>query len=208
MAVPPRDVGLAPRSIAQRRSICLLVAEPLARSAPPAGSSRPRAATPARRRRRPRRRPRPGGGQVHVFSRRSSRRPVRSRWIGVIAIRRLTTAWKSVPSIARPGRRRAADPEVGDPARVEPLDELVLVDPPAEPGDLDPSHSSIVAGRDVDVDQLAARQAVLEDVPGDDRRGHRGQGEVGMLVILLADRERRTAVDHRLHRRRHGARST
>ena len=33
---------------------------------------------------------------------RSSRRPVRSSWIGVTAMRRLTTAWKSVPSTARP----------------------------------------------------------------------------------------------------------
>ena len=37
----------------------------------------------------------------------------------------------------QPGRRRAADPEVGDAARVAPLDELVGVDAPAEPGDLD-----------------------------------------------------------------------
>ena len=36
-----------------------------------------------------------------------------------------------------PGRRRAADPEVGDAARVEPLDELVLVDALAEAGDLE-----------------------------------------------------------------------
>ena len=58
-----------------------------------------------------------GSVQSQVRRRLSSRRPVRSRWIGVTAMRRLITAWKSVPSTARPGRRRAADPEVGDPAR-------------------------------------------------------------------------------------------
>ena len=43
-----------------------------------------------------------GSSQVHSRSRRSSRRPVRSRWIGVTATRRLTTAWKSVPGTASP----------------------------------------------------------------------------------------------------------
>ena len=37
-----------------------------------------------------------------VRNRLSRRRPVRSRWIGVTAIRRFTTAWKSVPSTASP----------------------------------------------------------------------------------------------------------
>ena len=41
---------------------------------------------------------------LHVRSRLSRRRPVRSRWIGVTAIRRFTTAWKSVPSTASPDR--------------------------------------------------------------------------------------------------------
>ena len=91
----------------------------------------------------------------------------------MIAIRRLTTAWKSVPCDREAGRRRPADPEVGDAARVEPLDELVLVDPPAEAGDLEALELLGVTRRDVDVDQLAARQAVLEDVAGDRRRGHR-----------------------------------
>ena len=67
------------------------------------------------------------------------------------------------------GRRRAADPEVGDAARIEPLDELVLVDAPAEPRDLDAVALLDRDGGDVDVDQLAARQAVLEDVAGDER---------------------------------------
>ena len=40
--------------------------------------------------------------QSHVRSRLSSDRPVRSRWIGVTAIRRFTTEWKSVPSTASP----------------------------------------------------------------------------------------------------------
>ena len=43
-----------------------------------------------------------GSVHVHVFRRRSRLRPVRSRWIGVTATRRLMTAWKSVPSTARP----------------------------------------------------------------------------------------------------------
>ena len=41
-------------------------------------------------------------GHDHVRRRFSRLRPVRSRWIGVTAIRRLTTAWKSVPSTASP----------------------------------------------------------------------------------------------------------
>ena len=109
----------------------------------------------------------------------------------MIEILRLTTAWKSVPSTARPGRRRPADPEVGDAARIDPLDELVLVDAAPESGHLE---ALALLGRHaghVDVDQLAARQAVLEDVPGDGRGGHRGEREVGMLVVLLRDRERR-----------------
>ena len=107
------------------------------------------------------------------------------------AIRRLTTAWKSVPGDGEPGRRRAADPVVGDAARIEPLDELVLVDAPAEAGDLEPAELLGRHGRHVDVEQLAPRQPVLEDVAGDDR-GRRGrQREVGMLVVLLRDRERR-----------------
>ena len=42
------------------------------------------------------------------------------------------------PRYADPRRRRAADPVVGDAARVEALDELVLVDAPADAGDLEP----------------------------------------------------------------------
>ena len=42
------------------------------------------------------------GAHSHVRNRLSRRRPVRSRWIGVTAIRRFTTAWKSVPSTASP----------------------------------------------------------------------------------------------------------
>ena len=42
----------------------------------------------------------------------------------------------------QPGRRRPADPEVRDPARIDALDQLVLVDALAEPGDLDASNSS------------------------------------------------------------------
>ena len=79
----------------------------------------------------------PASSQSHVRSRLSRLRPVRSRWIGVTAMRRLTTAWKSVPGTARPGRRRAADPEVGDAARVLALDQLVLVDALAEAGHLE-----------------------------------------------------------------------
>ena len=71
----------------------------------------------------------------------------------------------------QPGRRRAADPEVGDPARVDPLDQLVLVDAAAEAGHLEPLALLRRDGGDVDVDELAARQAVLEDVPGDRRGG-------------------------------------
>jgi hypothetical protein len=67
--------------------------------------------------------------------------------------------------IRKPGRWRSADPEVGDAARVEPLDELVRVDAAAEPGDLDPLACLGVDGGDVDVDELAARQPVVEDVP-------------------------------------------
>ena len=86
---------------------------------------------------------------------------------------------------SQPGRRRATDPEVGDAARVDPLDELVLVDAPAEPGDLESLGLLGWHGRDVDVDELAARQAVLEDVAGDRRGRQTGEGEVGMLVVLL-----------------------
>ena len=43
-----------------------------------------------------------GRVQSQVRKRLSSRRPVRSRWIGVTEIRRLMTAWKSVPLTASP----------------------------------------------------------------------------------------------------------
>ena len=43
-----------------------------------------------------------GRSHAQVLSRLSSRRPVRSRWIGVTAMRRLTIAWKSVPGTASP----------------------------------------------------------------------------------------------------------
>ena len=104
------------------------------------------------------------------------------------------------------GRRRAADPEVGDAARVAPLDQLVRVHPPAEAGDLDAFALLEGRGRDVDVDELAARQALGQDVAGHDRRGVAGEREVGMLVVLLRDRECRAVVDDRFHRRADGAR--
>ena len=72
------------------------------------------------------------------------------------------------------------------PARIEPLDQLVLVDPPAQPRDLEALALLGRDGRHVDVDQLAPRQAVLEDVPGDGRRREGREREVGMLVVLLA----------------------
>ena len=93
-----------------------------------------------------------------------------------------------------------------DPARVHPLDELVGIHAPAEPRHLDPLALLQGHARDVDVDQLAARQALGQDVPGDDRRGVASQREVGMLVVLLRDRECRAVVDDRFHRRADGAR--
>ena len=41
----------------------------------------------------------------------------------------------------------------------------------------------------------------VEDVAGHDRGRVAGEREVGVLVVLLRDRERRAVVDHRLHRR-------
>ena len=105
-----------------------------------------------------------------------------------------------------PGRRRAADPEVGDAPRVLPPDELVLVDALAEAGDLDPLAFFERHPRHVDVEQLALGQPVLEDVARDDAGRDRGKAEVGVLVILLADRERRAPVDGRFHRRAHRSR--
>ena len=55
----------------------------------------------------------------------------------------------------QPGRRRPADPEVGDAARVEPLDELVLVDALAQARHLEAVALVGLDGRHVDVDQLA-----------------------------------------------------
>ena len=101
----------------------------------------------------------------------------------------------------QPRRRRPADPEVGDAARIEPDDQLVLVDALAEAGDLEPFALLRRDAGHVDVDQLPGRQPVLEDVPRDGGRGQTGQREVGMLVVLLRDRERRAAVDDRLHGR-------
>ena len=43
-----------------------------------------------------------GSSQRQLRIRLSSRRAVRSSWIGVTAMRRLTTAWKSVPWTASP----------------------------------------------------------------------------------------------------------
>ena len=77
-------------------------------------------------------------GHDHVRSRLSSRRPVRSRWIGRDGDAAVDHGVEVGPRHGQPRRRRAADPEVGDAARVEPLDELVLVDALAEAGDLDP----------------------------------------------------------------------
>src|SRR5215212_4964898 len=58
-----------------------------------------------------------------------------------------------------------------------------------------PSHSSMGT----------AGTLTLTSSPRDNRRGDRGKGEVGVLVILLADREARAAVDHGLHRGADGA---
>ena len=104
------------------------------------------------------------------------------------------------------GRRRPADPEVGDSARVGPLDQLVLVDALAEAGHLDTLELLERDGRYVDVDQLARRQAVFQDVARDRGRRPGREGEIGVLVVLLRDRECRAVVDDRLHRRADRAR--
>src|SRR6185369_13237013 len=57
-----------------------------------------------------------------------------------------------------------------------------------------------------DVDELAARQPLAQDVPGDDRGRVPRECEIGVLVVLLRDREGRARVDHRLHGRADGAR--
>ena len=70
-----------------------------------------------------------------------------------------------------------------------------------------PSHSSSGDGGHVDVDELAGRQARARGCCA--RRSVAacaGEREVGMLVVLLRDRERRAAVDDRLHRRADRAR--
>jgi hypothetical protein len=99
-----------------------------------------------------------------------------------------------------PRRRRPPDPVVRDAARVQPLDELVLVHAPPHAGHLEPL--ALVDGHrgHVHAQELAPPQAVLQHVPGHDRRRHRRQREVHVLVVLLRDREGRAAVDHGLHR--------
>jgi len=116
-------------------------------------------------------------------------------------MRRLTTAWKSVPSTARPDGGGPPIQKGGDASRVLSLDQVVLVDALAETGDLEPIELVGLDGGHVDVDELARREAVLEDVPGDDGRGSAGQREIGVLVVLLRDGEGRAVVDDRLHRR-------
>ena len=68
-------------------------------SPPPRSAPPPRGSTWAPRPRRPRS---PSSVQSQAWSWRRSRRPVRSRWIGVTEIRRLTTALKSVPGTLIP----------------------------------------------------------------------------------------------------------
>ena len=104
------------------------------------------------------------------------------------------------PGDRLPGGRRPADPVVGDAARVGPPDQLVLVDPLAEPGDLDPGARLERDGRHVHVEELGRLEAALEDRPGDHRGGRGREREVVRREVVVADRERRAAREHGLHR--------
>src|SRR4051795_7672850 len=95
-------------------------------------------------------------------------------------------------------RRRTADPEVGDAPGILTLDELVLVDALAEASHLEALEQRGIDRWHVDVDELAGGEAVFEDVLRDGGRRPPGQLEVGMLVVLLRDGERRAVVDDRL----------
>ena len=97
----------------------------------------------------------PGTPQSHERRRRRSRPAVRSSWMGrdrevAVDDRVEVGAGGGVAGGCRP-----ADPVVGDAARIEPLDELVLVDALAHAGDLDEVEiGSLAMGRHVDVEQL------------------------------------------------------
>ena len=69
-----------------------------------------------------------------------------------------------------------------------------------------PSHSSIVTAGTLTLIELAAGQPLAQDVARDDRGRVAGKREIGVLVVLLRDRERWARVDDRLHRRADRAR--
>src|SRR2546422_8221012 len=74
-----------------------------------------------------------------------------------------------------PVGRLRADPVVGAPLRVDPLDDAAGIDPPALVGD---AHATWRATRYVDVEQRVRRHASLQDLSRQDAREAPRRAEV------------------------------